>query len=150
MYEILDESRHLSKLDLEALKADKLLKSELIRITTHTANCKNCAKALADSFNADELSGVPSGFMEKIVRRLHRNRNNRQFVFYTTRVTIAVCAALAIVFSGTLNFITNMNDRILNIKPPDLSLVSTINTSLQDFSQKLLDMEVFQNEKEKK
>lgn len=151
MSHLFDKDSHLTNDSLQALKASSLSEVELISAVSHLVDCEKCANTYADSFSVNELLEVPSNFAERIEEsRLLKNKVDKQLVFYSLRVAIAVCAALVIVFSGSLNFIISVNTRIANFKPPDLNFVNPINVGLQDFSQKLLSMEVFQNEKEKK
>jgi len=63
---------------------------------------------------------------------------------------MAASIALMFVFSNALNFIANTKNKTLDVTPMSLSTINTINRSLNDFSQKLINMEVFNNEKRKK
>lgn len=54
-----------------------------------------------------------------------------------------------IVFSNTLNFIVNTK-KVVGIAPPNLSIVNSINTNISNFSQKIINMEGFNNENEKR
>lgn len=151
MSSIFDKHGHLSQSALQALKTGTLSEDELQQAAAHLADCESCANAFAGCFDTDELAEVPSGFADEVESKLYRKKkDNIQFIFYSIRVAAAACITLAIVFSGALNFIAGMDNKAAEIKPPDLNFVYSINTGLQDFSQKLLNMEVFRNEKEKK
>ena len=148
---IFNKNGHLSQWTLTALKAGILSEVELLRSTSHIADCESCAIAYADSFSLDELVEVPFGFADEITRKLYYDKNkNREFIFYSTKVIAAVCLSLIIVFSGALNYATTANSIAEYTKPPDLSFVNSINVCLQNFSEKILNMEVLQYDKEKK
>jgi hypothetical protein len=142
------ENGHLTKTSLNALKEGSLNDDELILISEHICHCEGCANALADSFNDNELVDAPSGFQQEVLNKIKKKKeNNTQFVFYSLRVAMAASIALMFVFSNALNFIANTKTKTLDVTPMNLSTINTINKSLNDFSQKLVNMEVFNNEK---
>lgn len=146
---LFDENGHLTEILLKALKSGLLKDNDLISVSEHICNCEACANTFAESFNSNELSEAPLGFEEEIIGKIKKKReNDTQLVFYSLRVAIAACIALFFVFSNTLNFVVNTNARSIN--PPNLSIVNSINSDLNNFSQKIISMEVFNNEKEKK
>jgi hypothetical protein len=148
---IYDEDGHLSQFILESLKEGNLPEVELIQAVSHMADCESCANAYADSFNSSELSDVPLGFADEVKRKLSlKKQNNRQFVAYSMKVAVAVCASLVIVFSGAINFISSADSIITKTQPANLSFINTVNTNLKDLSQKLLFKEGFKNENKKK
>lgn len=145
------ENGHLTNISLKGLKDGSLSMDELIIISEHISKCEECAGALADSFMENELSDVPSGFEQEILCKIkNRKEKKTQFVFYSLRVAMAASIALMFVFSNQLNFIANKKTNTLNVNPISLSSINTVNDSLNDFSQKLINMEVFYNEKGKK
>lgn len=145
------ENGHLTKISINALKEGYLSDDELILISEHICYCEGCANALADSFNDDELVDAPSGFEQEILSKLNKKKeNNTQFLFYSLRVTIAASIALFFVFSNVLNFMATTKIKTLDVTPMSLSTINTINKSLNDFSQKLINMEGFNYEKGKK
>ena len=150
--QIFNSRRHLSPFALEALKAGSFSEDELILATTHIAECLDCANAFADSFADNELKEVPAGFIEEIENRLAADRahNGKNLFFYSLRVGFAVCASLTILLFGTLSFHAKADAYANIIKPPDLGFTQSINTQLRGFSQKILNMEVFLNETEKR
>lgn len=156
MSKLFDEKGHLSKVTLQALKAGTLGETELISAAEHIGDCEVCSNTFADIFDTDELSEVPSGFVEEVKNKLlTKKRNDKQLIFYSFRVAVAACITLAVIFSGALNFITNMDVKDSEFKPSEIKssefkIVNSINNSLQDFSQKILNMEVLENEKKKK
>ncbi len=145
------ENGHLTKKSLNGLKDASLSTDELILLSEHISHCEDCASALADSFMDNEFADVPSGFEQEILCKIkNRKEKKTQFVFYSLRVAMAASIALIFVFSNQLNFIANKKTNALNVNPISLSSINTINDSLNNFSQKIINMEVFYNEKGKK
>jgi len=148
---LFDEKAHITKLSLIALKEGALMDNDLILISEHICSCTRCCEALANSFNDNELAEAPLGFVGEVNSKIKRKREkDRQFIFYSFRVTIAACIALIFVFSGTFKLTTNAEIETNVINPPNLSIVNNINTELNNFSIKIMNMEVFNNDKEKK
>ena len=146
---LFDEEAHLTKSSLKAFKEGALMDKELILVAEHVSACEKCGEALANSFNDNELAEVPLGFEEEIKSKIKKKKEgDLQLVFYSIRVAIAACMALVFVFSNTLNF--TENTKVSDIKPINLNIVNLINTDINNFSQKIINMEVFNNEKEKK
>ena len=144
---LFNENEHLNEMTLIELKNGLLEDKELILVSEHICNCERCAVNLADILEGNELAEAPAGFEEEIQSKIKKKKDT-QFIFYSLRVTIAACMALVFVFSNTLNFAANT--KVESIKPLNLSVVNSINTGLNNFSQKIINMEVFNNEKEKK
>ncbi len=145
------ENGHLTKISLEGLKDGTLIDSELVLISEHICSCEDCAEALADSFNESELLNAPLGFEEEVLSKIkNKKQSKNEFIFYSLRVTMAASIALVFVFSGALNSLANTNIKAVNVNPASLSTVNTINKSLNHFSQKIINLEVLGNEKEKK
>jgi hypothetical protein len=145
------ENGHLTKMSLDGFKEGTLNDNELILISEHICQCEGCADTLANSFEDNELVEAPSDFEQEILRKIKKKKENTtQFVFYSLRVAMAASIALMFVFSNALNFIANTKVKTLDVNPVSLSTINTINRSLNDFSQKLINMEVFNNEKRKK
>jgi len=142
------ENGHLTKTSLNGLKEGSLNDDELILISEHICHCEGCANALADSFDDNELVEAPSGFQQEVLSKIKKKKESKtQFVFYSLRVAMAASIALIFVFSNTLNSVANTKNKTLDVTPISLSTINTINRSLNDFSQKLINMEVFNNEK---
>lgn len=148
---LFEEDGHLTKISLIALKKDHLSDDELVLISEHMCMCASCADSLADSFCEDELAIAPLGFREEILSKIEKKKEkNTQFFFYSLRVAVAASIALIFVFSNALNLIANTKIEPLNIASMSLNTTNTINKSLNDFSQKIIHLEVFNNENEKK
>ncbi|WP_435790938.1 hypothetical protein [Clostridium sp.] len=145
------EDGHITKISLNMLKEGSLSEVELILISDHIASCEDCAEALANSFSDNELACAPSSFEEEVLSKIKiKKEKMTQFIFYSLRVAMAASIALVFVFSNQLNLIANTKISKLNVNPISLSSVNTINESLNEFSQKIINMEVFSNEKRKK
>lgn len=148
-----NEHEHLSKSSLKELKDGSLDESKLMLMLEHIGSCKSCADAFSDMFNEDELASTnaPLGFVEEVQSKIKSKvRSNIQFLNYSFRVAFAACFTLAIIFSNAFYSITNVKSEDMNIKSVSLSIVNSINGDLKNFSQSIIKMEVFQNEKEKK
>lgn len=142
------ENGHLTKISINSLKEGSLNDDELILVSEHICQCEGCANALADSFDDNELVEAPLGFQQEVLSKIKKKKeSSNQFVFYSLRVAIAASIALMFVFSNALNFMANTSTKTLEVAPMNLSTINTINRSLNDFSQKLINMEVFNNEK---
>ena len=145
------ENGHLTKTSLKGFKEGSLRDDELILITEHICNCEGCADMLANSFNDNELVTAPSGFQEEVLSKIKKKKQkNTQFLFYSLRVGVAASIALMFVFSNALNFMANTKIKTLDVNPMSLSSINTINKSLNNFSEKIITTEVFNNEKGKK
>lgn len=148
---LFDKNGHLTESALKVLKENSLKNDEFFSILEHISHCEKCSANFADSFNNNELTRIPLGFEEEVKSKITRKqKNNTQFFFYSLRVSIAACMALMIVFSGTLNFIANTRIKTMEIAPPNLSIINSINNGLGNFSNKIINMEVFNNENKKR
>ncbi|MGH4122077.1 MAG: hypothetical protein ACREV6_03980 [Clostridium sp.] len=148
---LFEEKVHLTKTSLKAFKEGSLSDNELVLLSEHISNCEGCADVLASSFNDNELVEAPLGFQQEIMCKIKkRKEKNTQFVFYSLRVAMAASIALMFVFSNGLNFLANTKTKTLDVNPMSLSTINTINKSLNNFSQKIINLEVFNNEKGKK
>jgi hypothetical protein len=108
-----------------------------------------CAGAFADSFTDDEIAEAPLGFQEKIQIKIKgKKQSNIQFSFYCVKVAVAASIALMIVFSNGLNSLANAKTNY--VKPLNLSIANSVNANLNTFSEKIINLEVFNNDKEKK
>ena len=156
MSNLVSGGRHLSPEELKALKEGTFQDAEIMSLLEHISDCSSCAAKFAGCFREDELLEVPSGFRENIMSRLEPEKvddykvDQRQQILYSIRVVIAACATLVLIFSGALNLIAGLDNKLKGYDFQGQRVVETINTSFQDFSQKVLNMEAFLNEDEKK
>jgi len=146
---LFDKEGHLTEETLKVLKFDILQDEELIFVLEHISDCQKCAGTFADSFKDDELAEAPLGFQEKVqIKIKSKKQSNIQFSFYCVKVAVAASIALMVVFSNGLNSLAN--SKMDYVKPLDLSVVNSINANLNNFSEKIINLEVFNNDKEKK
>ncbi|MBU3177757.1 hypothetical protein KPL47_15605 [Clostridium estertheticum] len=145
---LFNENGHITKILIQRFKEGSLSDNELLLMSEHICLCETCADVLADSFNNNELADAPLGFEQEVISKIKKKKeSNTQFIFYSLRVITAASIALIFVFSNSLNFIAN---KPLDVNPISLSSINTINASLNTFSQKIIKLEVFNNEKGKK
>lgn len=148
---IFDSNGHLTSKAVTLIKSGDLSEVEMIRVLDHITSCEICAGALSESYDENELLEVPAGFANEVESRIsHKKTNKKEFVFYSMRVACAACAALAILAFYPVRFINSIDAETSGIKAPDTRVVDSINRNLEGFSEKLLYMEVFHNEKKKK
>lgn len=145
---LFNKEGHLTKETLDALKFDILNNGELLSILDHISDCEKCAGAFADNFKDTELAKAPLGFEETVqIKIKDKKQSSIKFNFYCFKVVATVCIALLMVFSNGLNFLAN--EKAANIKPIDLNILNSVNSNLNNFSEKIIKLEVFNNEKEK-
>ena len=144
---LFDNNGHLTKTALEALHTGTLCDEALDCVLAHIGSCEKCADLFASGFDDSELSQPPAGFCEELNKRLKSSGGNgkRSLALYALRVSIAACAALIITFSGSLGTLANKPAKI-----PDSKTVNSISTHLKTFSQHLVNMEVFNYDKQEK
>lgn len=150
-FTLFNENGHLTKTLLQRFKEGSLSDNELVLMSEHICMCETCAEVLADSFNDNELADAPLGFEQDVISKMkNKKESNTQFIFYSLRVITAASIALIFVFSNSLNFIANTKIKPLDVNPISLSSINTISVNINKFSQKIINMEVFNNEKGKK
>lgn len=144
-------SRHMSPEDLKSLRKGTLYEAERLSLLEHMSDCSLCAARYAGCFEADELLEVPSGFRENLLSRLKPERDDkRQMLFYSIRVAIAACATLIFIFSGALNFVASLGTMLKGYEVRGQYVAETVNIGFQDFSKRILNLEEFVYENEKK
>lgn len=141
---------HASEQALRKLAAGMLEGSDLLQAAEHVADCKACAARLAQSVEDGHPENPPAGFEEEVRRRLSRRQPRAEIFLYSARVALAACAALILIFSGTLRTLAGPENSSLHIGAPGFSAVELISTRLNGFSQQLLHWEVFHHAEEKK
>lgn len=146
---IFNKEGHLNEDTVRLLKLGTLDDEELIPILEHISDCQECASVFADSFEDDELAEAPLGFEEKVqIKIKNKKESNIRFNLYCARVAIAASIALIMVFSNGLSFLANTKTNY--VKPLDLSFINSFNSNLNTFSERIIKMEVFSYDKEKK
>jgi hypothetical protein len=136
---ILDQNGHLTPEALIKLQNGSLDCVGMLAADEHVGDCLECAGRLALCFENGTLEKAPSGFTQSVKSRLAAGKkSNIQLLYYTLRVSAAVCAALIIVFSGALNSIAGADNLSKTIAAPSFGFVNQLNLSLKDFSQRIV------------
>lgn len=147
--DLFSKKEHLSEETLKNLKLGILKDEDVILALDHMGECEKCAGIFADSFEENELLDAPLGFQEKVQIKIKGERqSNLKFGFYCFNVVAAASIAIMMLFSNGLSFFASTGKSY--IKSPDLSILSSINENLSTFSEKIIKLEVFNNDKEKK
>ncbi len=145
---------HLTDTALSQFYNGQLDAEELFLVAEHTAECPACAARLSGWEAARTIHPVPSGFTEEILRRIAPPPKNkkRELLFYSMRVGLAACAALVIVATSTAAKFKNWDvPKTKQIElPGEFKLADKINRTLQEFSNKLINMEDLKNDKPQK
>ncbi len=144
---LFDEKGHLSIETIEKLKVGSLNDDEMILVSEHLCDCESCANCLANSFEDNELVDAPSGFEDEVQSKIESKKQvKREFMLYSFKIGVAVCIALMFVFSNVFNIVTNSQiKKYTNISK--INVANSINTKLTNFSEKVVNMEVFKHEK---
>lgn len=140
---------HPEKQKLHDFVDGKLDRDETDAVTEHLASCLTCINELAEI--ASEMPcQIPAGFEEEVNGRITREKVKKaELRNFSFRVSIAACAAIFLLSLGML-FPAGTQHSVTKIDPPGFSIVDSISSHLNDFSQKILNMEVFKNAETKK
>jgi hypothetical protein len=139
MNNIFDQDGHLKPEALLKLQNGSIDGEGMLMVAEHVGDCLECAGRLALCFEKGTLEKAPSGFTQSVKNRLPvGKKSNIQLGYYVLRVSVAVCAALIIVFSGALNSISGADNLSKTITAPSFGFVNQFNLSLRDFSQKIV------------
>lgn len=150
MKDWIDSGGHVTQSALRDFAAGSLSHDELMEVAEHIADCEQCARSLAEMVETKQPA-VPAGFEEEVLSRISREKEKKkELLHFSFRVAIAACGTLFFVFSSTMNTLASHPNAFAQIKAPGFSAVGNINTHLRNFSQQILDMEVFNNAKETK
>lgn len=150
MNELFAPDGHASAEALRKFAAGALDGAGMLAVAEHAAGCGACAERLARAVEESGPAAPPAGFAEEVRRRLPRGQSRAELFLYSARVALAACAALFLIFSGTLRTLAGQKDSSLRIGAPGFSAVERISTRLNGFSQQLLHWEVFHHAEEKK
>lgn len=147
---IAETGNHPEKQTLLDFLSGSLSQEETDAVTEHLASCISCSNALAE-LASQHPRETPAGFEEEVRRRIDREKEKKsELLHFSFRVAIAACAAFFFIFLGALNAAAGPQNPLAKIEAPSFSAVDNISTQLRDFSQKILQMEVFQDAKTKK
>ena len=158
-------NEHLSADMILKLKKGDLSPEKMIEALEHIGACSACAGLLADSYEEKDLLRVPPQFAEGVLRRtgglrltapaVKENKGTRdkagpvnwkrEFHRYTLKVACAASAILLLLgtgaFGGSLENIAS--GKLIHY---DFSGMNAIPQSLNDFSSRLLNWEVINND----
>lgn len=149
---LFDFSGHAVGEALQDFAMGTLGEEETLLLAEHIGSCEACAEKLADVFENTKLAEVPPGFAEEVHRRLPApsKKSRIELVYFSMRVAFAACAALFIIFSGSMRAAAGAQNPFAKISAPGFSTVNGISTGMRDFSQQLIHMEAIIHAKEKK
>jgi hypothetical protein len=148
---------HLTPKRIAALKEGLLPREEAVSTLEHIGECEACAELFAESYGRTELLRLSPDFKTSVFLAIEKerisisvkektNRNpRRELCTYGFKVSIAACAALLLLFSGTFNYSMDFSRSTIR---SNLSEVSIITESIKDFSGKLIEFKVMRNIKE--
>jgi hypothetical protein len=80
---------------------------------------------------------------------MFRSNRKREFYYYAARVSLAMCMTLMLLFSGTFNFMVNTVEAKAT-QTIDFSKVNAFTENIRNISDKIVDMEVYNNDQKKK
>lgn len=145
------ENGHLTPMALASLRQGRLEGAQQDAALLHLGRCEPCAAAYAGGFGERELCDPPAGFGETLARRRARAAADRRaFVGYAFRVALAACVALVVTFSGAFGQWAAWQEKAGDVRAPSFRTVDRLSAGLRDFSQTILDLEVFHNAPKKK
>ncbi|MGE5614116.1 MAG: hypothetical protein ACM3XR_06890 [Bacillota bacterium] len=140
-------ANHLSDACLAALREGRLNEKEALAASSHISCCSLCAERLVSGFSEDELLKVPAGFTENTLALLKPEKENKRYLlFYSIKVAAAVCATLVLIFSGVLNSIEKLDEKIHDYGRKGQYVADVVNVSLKNFTDKILELEDYENE----
>lgn len=128
---------------------------ERLALSEHIALCTRCADRLSEALvlSAGQLPAPPASFAEDTLYALRPYQtqsapvlSKKQYAFYCMRVGLAVCASLALVFSGAF-------DRFSTIPAAgkiseSVAFTEHLSDSMKNFSDKLINLEVLPHDKQ--
>lgn len=141
----IDSNGHVTQTALTNFSNGLLEHDELIAAAKHITQCEQCALGLAQAVEARSSETViPEGFDEEVLKRISSSKRKKtELTHFSIRVALAACIALFFIFSSAWGTLGRLQEPLSNIKAPNFSAVESINMQLQNFSEQLLNMEVF-------
>lgn len=146
------EYNHINKDILQDLNQDRLENDTYFKVLEHITQCEQCASLYADSLIPDLLPTPPNFKEEVMCKTQTANKKNQsgkiQLITYSLKVGVAMAAAILLVFSTTALTPTQLS----HIGSPKINfgITAGINSSLRNFSDKLIQMEVINYDKKEK
>lgn|GEM_PF-5465156 len=163
---VLEKTGHLSNETIILLKNGKLAADETMEALMHIGECRICADFFADCYAEDELLDVFPDFSERIIREASRpgrrvetagiggrraDRRDpaarmREFYLYATKVALAMCLSLAMLFAGPFQTVAGAVETadFGEAGQIGISKVDAFNEQVWSLTDKLTDMGVFE------
>lgn len=147
---IVSSNGHPTPQTLHDFMAGTLSPEDTLTAADHIASCPLCTRSLAEIAGENRVE-APAGFEEEIESRITREKQKKsELLRFSFRVAAAACVAFFFILIGALNAVAGPLDPLAKIEAPSFSAVDNISTHLQSFSQKILDLEVFQHAETKR
>lgn len=149
----MNRNEHLAPQQIDDLKAGRLADTEVMNMLVHIGECVQCAEALAERYEENELLRLPTEFSRRVMKTIEidrvshttgRKNGIRELYAYSFKVGIAACIALMLLFSGTLNYGVSLGQSIHG----DFTAVDRITENLRGFSDRLIDFKSMSDLKE--
>lgn len=148
---MIETKTHITKKELEQFHKNQLTIEETSKLLNHVAQCTYCADQFAESFESQTIH-APANLKEEILLKAERKKQlqkplekisaKKQFFLYSTKVCVAMCGALILLF--TISFQDKPNLQLANkMEFPSVkeqtytqkkSYLSSINSSLNQFT----------------
>ncbi len=125
-------------------------------LSEHIGECDQCAELLSDALASDtaQLPGPPASFAEDTLYALRQLESQntpaqlkKQYLFYCLRVGLAVCASLAVVFSGVFDHLSAGMPALSEVTG-SIAFTQQLSDDMKDFSDKLINLEVLPHDKQ--
>lgn len=104
---------HLTPLALLMLEVGGLSDDERELILTHILACDECMETYTESLTDDALVEPPQGLESKILKEVDETASKKQeskvLAIQFTKLGIAVCLTMVLMFGGAFDFIKNMD-----------------------------------------
>lgn len=156
-----NENKHLSNDILYNLKKNQLKDTELINAIEHISQCRLCADKYANIFECHELVEPPANLTKNIINSINNKKSISQKItssveskcmlfFYSLRVTLAVSLSLVFLFLLSTNTLDSKFNCSYNIINKQSDFFNSVSNNINQFSKKIIKLEVFSNENKKK
>lgn len=157
------EHKHLTHDILLNFNQEKLNEEDYMNVLEHISCCNDCAQMFADCFTATDTLTPPHYLKENIMEEIHHTEETqrllssqlqpklslrKQLFFYSLKVSAAMLGALVITFSGLPS--RNFSGQKSDFPIMSMSKMSDFTKSLNEFSTKLINLEVNYYDEEEK
>lgn len=138
-----NKQNHLTKEAMKAFYLNKLSELELLRFAEHISECQECSDNLGN-VTCDEEIYLSHSFSEQLTenveKKLQKNityKKKTHFYSYCIKVTVAVCASLAILYSGLFDNRISINMKSVYLRPVKIDFIENVNLKINDLSKKI-------------